>query len=145
MPLVWGDSLAAHARECAASNDKIKGPPHLPHTAPGCVPPHGPGHWGQNLAKGYGTAARGVQGWYDEIKETPGGKGDATHFTGGIGHYTQVVWKGTRKVGCATVGASFCCNYLPAGNMTGILEPSAGPELSSGYGSPMPWRRGLRI
>lgn len=39
-------------------------------------------------------------------------------------HYTQIVWRGTREVGCATAscpqrGRVWVCNYRPAGNMEG--------------------------
>ena len=64
-----------------------------------------------------GTAA--TQSWYNEIKDykyaTPG-------FTMATGHFTQVVWKGSTKVGFG-VGftadrkrAFVVANYSPPGN-----------------------------
>jgi pathogenesis-related protein 1 len=40
------------------------------------------------------------------------------------GHYTQIVWKGTTDVGCATQRCSngsqiWACSYFPAGNIVG--------------------------
>ncbi len=42
------------------------------------------------------------------------------------GHYTQVVWRNTTKVGCAVYtcaglqyGATVVCNYGPGGNTSG--------------------------
>lgn len=40
-----------------------------------------------------------------------------------VGHYTQVVWRGTQEVGCAVVRNSrddfLVCRYWPAGNIYG--------------------------
>ncbi|WP_255325748.1 MULTISPECIES: CAP domain-containing protein [Sphingobium] len=40
-----------------------------------------------------------------------------------VGHYTQIIWRGTRKVGCALAeGQSYdylVCRYFPAGNVFG--------------------------
>jgi pathogenesis-related protein 1 len=46
---------------------------------------------------------------------------------GECGHYTQVVWRGTTHVGCASAGCPtdgmnatvWVCNYRPAGNVIG--------------------------
>ena len=40
------------------------------------------------------------------------------------GHYTQIVWKGTREVGCgmavcSDLGQIWVCEYRPAGNVVG--------------------------
>ena len=44
----------------------------------------------------------------------------------GLGHFTQLVWKDSNKIGCAykeknhgngKVSGLWCCNYLPAGNI----------------------------
>ncbi len=82
-----------------------------------------------------GSAA--VQDWYSEIKDY-----DYTKpvFSGDTGHFTQVVWKGSTKVGCgaapgpATIegtkydGFYVVCQYSPAGNVQGqfadnVLKP----------------------
>lgn len=117
-PLTWDASLAANARNCAASNSKANA---LSHDAAGC-----PGSWGQNLAMG-AVGASAVDMWYGEIKNTPGGRGGATTFSGNTGHYTQVVWKSTARVGCATVGSYFACDYLPPGNMMGAFAKNVQP------------------
>ena len=40
-----------------------------------------------------------------------------------VGHYTQIIWRGTRKIGCALAeGQSYdylVCRYFPAGNRFG--------------------------
>ena len=50
----------------------------------------------------------------------------------GTGHFTQVVWKGSKEIG---VGKSFgrdgrvfvVCNYLPAGNVIGRFQENVFP------------------
>ena len=40
-----------------------------------------------------------------------------------VGHYTQMIWRGTRKVGCSVAeGRNYdylVCRYFPAGNVFG--------------------------
>lgn len=76
-----------------------------------------PGSIGQNLAYGYDSASDAKETknaasaitnqWYNsEMADWTDYK--ATNVPSGtnflsIGHFTQVVWKGTKKVGCATV------------------------------------------
>ncbi|MBD2561391.1 MULTISPECIES: CAP family protein [Nostoc] len=78
-----------------------------------------------------------VEDWYSEIKdykyENPG-------FSSETGHFTQVVWKGSTKLGCgaaqgtATIEGNkynafyVVCQYAPAGNVQGqfpdnVLKP----------------------
>ena len=72
-------------------------------------------YWGP-LSSNIGTSA--VDLWYEEIADydfdNPGWKS-------GTGHFTQVVWKGSEKLGCGVGCGSnnYCyvtCNYYPAGN-----------------------------
>lgn len=41
-----------------------------------------------------------------------------------VGHYSQIIWRGTRKVGCALAEGQdydyLVCRYFPAGNMFGM-------------------------
>ncbi|KAL5002580.1 CAP domain-containing protein [Aspergillus recurvatus] len=106
------------------------------------------GGYGQNI--GYGTSADEVavmisnlmyndeMGYYENLygQATP----DMSLFEK-WGHFSQIVWKGTTEVGCATVSCPSLgnvdsasavpftvCNYSPAGNYDGeyadnVLEP----------------------
>ncbi|XP_028972748.2 glioma pathogenesis-related protein 1-like [Esox lucius] len=66
------------------------------------------------------------------------------------GHYTQVVWATSYKVGCAVqicpngidkttfsgqIGAIFVCNYATAGNMNGLLPYQTGTACSACEGT----------
>jgi hypothetical protein len=99
------------------------------------------------------SLARGVtDGWYNnEIELFPSseyGKGspDMSNFSD-WGHYSQMIWKGTQQVGCAT---HFCapgtmnsmgswytvCNYYPGGNMGGaygknVFPPQGQPIITA--------------
>ena len=111
-PLEWSDELSAVAQRWAA---------HL--RDHGCAFEHSDSNHGENLAAGTaGTLdARAVVGmWVDER--------EAYDFTGGgfsmeTGHFTQVVWRDTRRVGCGVATCKgmdlFVCNYDPPGNVDG--------------------------
>uniref|UniRef100_A0A4W3GGJ6 SCP domain-containing protein n=1 Tax=Callorhinchus milii TaxID=7868 RepID=A0A4W3GGJ6_CALMI len=116
-----------------------------------CIWDHNPkrGKSGENLFVSTGTihAETAVIFWYNEIS-------DYTFDTNSCvpgkmcGHYTQMVWANTTKVGC---GNHFCpqlknikmkqanfivCNYSPVGNLKGSGPYKQGPSCSecpSGY------------
>ncbi|KAK1836723.1 CAP domain-containing protein [Podospora conica] len=81
---------------------------------------HSGGPYGENLAIGYPSVAAGIEAWGDEREEYDFGR---RRFSKGTGHFTQLVWRGTREVGC---GGRWCgegkgwylvCEYWPAGNV----------------------------
>ncbi|XP_055606456.1 uncharacterized protein LOC129754419 [Uranotaenia lowii] len=84
------------------------------------------GKYGENLYAAYGktnlSGEDAVQSWYDEIKFYTFGQASPGNFSQ-VGHFTQVVWKGSTKlgVGMATKGSNVVvvCNYDPPGNFTG--------------------------
>lgn len=88
------------------------------YTCDGTLVHSGNSLYGENLAYGYSTRGT-VDAWYSEIEyydfNNPG-------YTPGVGHFTQVVWKSTTKLGCAFkycndyYGAYVVCNYSPPGN-----------------------------
>jgi uncharacterized protein YkwD len=112
-PLVWSSTLANHARSWAE---------HLvaTHTfARQLDDPHGENLF---LVSG-GTIAptEVVQAWVAEMRDYD----PSTNSCNGVcGHYTQVVWRATRAVGCgvAVDGSRqvWVCKYDPAGNVFGV-------------------------
>ncbi|XP_029823633.2 Golgi-associated plant pathogenesis-related protein 1-like [Ixodes scapularis] len=59
-----------------------------------------------------------VKAWYDEIKDYNFNNGG---FSGATGHFTQVVWKNSTKLGCGWARSYrnniyVVCNYSPPGN-----------------------------
>ncbi|WP_404366616.1 CAP domain-containing protein [Corallococcus coralloides] len=94
----------------------------------------GRGNAGENIAAatpGLWDAKGAVKGWVDEAADYD--YASNTCKAGEVcGHYTQVVWRNTRRLGCATKrcttnspfgGSSpwdfWVCNYAPPGNFTG--------------------------
>jgi uncharacterized protein YkwD len=113
-PLSWSASLANTAQAWA---DR-------------CVFEHSNAGLGENLAQGTGdySGANAVNDWYNEISaydfNSPG-------FSDATGHFTQVIWKSTKKVGCGVAqcsdGALYVCNYEPAGNTEGAFPDNVPP------------------
>lgn len=88
--LSWDATLAQYAANYAANSfscDNVQ----LVHSG---------GPYGENLAAGLVGGYDPVNAWYDEISQynynNPG-------FSEATGHFTQLVWKDTSKVGCAMV------------------------------------------
>ncbi|KAK2893097.1 hypothetical protein Q8A67_013085 [Cirrhinus molitorella] len=84
-----------------------------------------------------------VKSWVDEVKDYDYNTNRCTKV---CGHYTQVVWADSYKVGCAAEacpngvaethfsslpGVIFVCNYATAGNYAGVLPYKAGPSCSN--------------
>ncbi|KAH7018749.1 CAP domain-containing protein, partial [Macrophomina phaseolina] len=94
------------------------------------------GDYGENLAMGSGlTNDQTVDMWYDEINDYGSywGKDDVPM---GVMHFTQVVWKGTTKVGCGVYdcgsqGNLVTCRYQAAGNYLGEFAANVGELKSS--------------
>ncbi|XP_029115902.1 cysteine-rich venom protein [Scleropages formosus] len=71
-----------------------------------------------------------VGAWHSEVKnyQYPSGSKNG----GQIGHYTQVVWYGSYKVGCGVAACEnsiyfYGCQYFRAGNFRGVPPYTAGP------------------
>jgi uncharacterized protein YkwD len=93
-----------------------------------CAFEHNPDpRYGENLAyfrpPGALSQEDVVEQWYREIDgynfKKPG-------FSMEAGHFTQLVWVGTKRLGCASVecggGELWVCNYDPPGNMQGDFD-----------------------
>lgn len=122
--LSWDSTIAAFAQSRANT----------------CVMKHDAQGHGENLAAGSGpdwideklSAKRTVFMWVDEeVVRYNFASGSSSGVTG---HFTQVVWKGSTKLGCAykdcnnpnvdkgVVGRMVVCNYDPPGNYGGQYQ-----------------------
>ena len=110
-PLQWSGDLAAYSQKWANSliaDDRTAHNSNSP--------------YGENIiATGLGsTPASVVAEWASESR-------NYTYITnsckGDCGHYTQLIWRSTQKVGCATAHNNqrevWVCSYDPAGNFRG--------------------------
>jgi len=111
-PLAWSDRLAARARQWAntlLTNGQFA---HSPNSA-----------YGENLFEITGasaSAAQVVASWAGESKNYDY---KSNTCRGVCGHYTQIIWRGTREVGCAVARGNgrevWVCEYNPPGNWVG--------------------------
>ena len=116
-PLQWHPQLARYAQWWAAQN-AVYGD---------CGLHHSGGPYGENVF--WGSPGKdwapsdavsqwaGEKRWYSYFF-------NACAFYDGCGHYTQIVWKDSRYVGCAKVTCGdgnvfITCNYYPPGNYIG--------------------------
>ena len=124
-PLRWSADLAAQAALWASVLAKRKQMSHSPDS-------QRPGQ-GENLF----TGTAGAYSLEDMVGDLIDEKAD---FRPGIfpkvaidgnwhnvGHYTQIIWRKTREVGCAVASGGgddyLVCRYFPAGNMIGEAVP----------------------
>ena len=84
---------------------------------------HSSGDYGENLAmhgdvEKIKTTACATDMWYEELND-PGYDFKNPGFGMGTGHFTQVVWKGSTKLGCGFANGWVCARYEPPGNYKG--------------------------
>jgi len=111
-PLFWSDRLAAHAQDWANSllaRGKFEHRPNSP--------------YGQNLFAIDGaraSSAQVVDAWAAESRDYDY---NSNRCRGVCGHYTQVVWRTTKEVGCGVARGGrrevWVCDYDPPGNWVG--------------------------
>ena len=111
-PLAWSNDLAARAQQWATTLiDR------------GLYAPRRDGHFGENLFEisgGNANPSRVVSAWMSE-------EANYDHATNSCkarcGHYTQVIWRTTRLVGCGVARNAkrevWVCDYDPHGNTIG--------------------------
>ncbi len=113
-PFAWSEQLAAQAAQYAGR----------------CVFRHDPNsNEGENLAWGTRLSAHEAFGmWYGEANL----HNFAAPAFGPAGHFTQVLWGGSKAVGC---GAAICgrdvywvCRYSPHGNVEGRFRENVLPR-----------------
>ena len=121
----WSTQIAQYAQQRADQIARTKQLAHLP---------QGQNPYGENLASG-GSTGGGVvytvinacDGWYSEKAKMPRNARTMTFdlFNKGVGHYTQMVWKGSTQIGAGisqyqqgafTMTVVVCC-YNPPGNV----------------------------
>jgi uncharacterized protein YkwD len=120
-PLAWSTEVAAVAQRYA---DQLR--------AGGCNLNHSSGPYGENLfgasPAGGATTAAVVESWYGEVAQynfaRPG-------FGMDTGHFTQVVWRGTTRLGCGVARCAdsevWVCNYDGPGNVEGQFPDNVRP------------------
>ncbi|KAJ7955754.1 pathogenesis-related protein PR-1-like [Quillaja saponaria] len=114
-PLVWDARLARYAKRYA--NQRLFD----------CALRHSNGPFGENIFWGSGngwTPAQAVTAWVAE-RQWYNYRSNSCAGDQECGHYTQIVWSTTTRVGCAKVncfggkGVFMTCNYDPPGNYVG--------------------------
>lgn len=88
------------------------------------------GTYGENIAMSTnGKVKEMIQMWYGEVKHSSNGR--VHSFGGQTGHYTQLVWKGTHKIGCGMQKNVLNCKFKPAGNYAGQYDKNVGAKKYS--------------
>jgi len=110
--LRWSDSLSATAQKWA---DHLLSTGQFEHS-------HAP-NLGENLFEIRGAPASSkqvVDSWASEARNYDY---QSNRCRGVCGHYTQIVWRDTKEVGCAVAARGerevWVCNYTPPGNYVG--------------------------
>jgi pathogenesis-related protein 1 len=111
-PLAWSDRLAARSQDWADTLLARKQFVHRPNST-----------YGENLFEIAGATAtpeQVVNAWAAESRNYDY---SSNRCRGVCGHYTQIVWRDTKEVGCAVargVGREvWVCDYDPPGNWVG--------------------------
>ncbi len=111
-PLAWNAQMAAYAQQWAQENARTNTMQHRPNNK-----------YGENIywvSGGALTGAGVADSWYSEAGKYNYGK---PGFSSATGHFTQMVWKSSRALGCGRAqtrsgGTYVVCNYDPPGNYT---------------------------
>ncbi|KAJ8512598.1 hypothetical protein OPV22_003032 [Ensete ventricosum] len=114
-PFVWDEALAEYARRWSDLRRSD------------CTMEHSQGPYGENLFWGSGQdwkAADAVKTWAAE-RDNYNSSDNSCAPEKMCGHFTQIVWNSTARVGCARVeciagaGVIVVCDYDPPGNWVG--------------------------
>ncbi len=122
-PLAWSEELARHAQAWADHLASLGGRS-LAHSTARERPGEGENLW--MGTSGYFSYTAMVDNWGEEKRYYREGAFPDVSTTGSwfqVGHYTQIIWRDTREVGCAksTAGGNdiLVCRYSPPGNYMG--------------------------
>ena len=111
-PLVWSNELAQYAQEWANRLVATERLAHRPNPV-----------YGENIFLVHGadvTPSAVVAAWASEARNY---NYQSNSCQGRCGHYTQLIWRDTKKVGCGAAVKDdtqvWVCNYDPPGNIAG--------------------------
>lgn len=129
LAVTWDNGIAQYAQAWAD------------HLAATGVPQHRQTRtYGENIFWGSGSygVADAARYWESEKSQYHGEAIDSSNFSV-FGHYTQMIWDKTTKIGCGMArGANgtiyIVCNYSPAGNVIG-QRPVSGATPPGGAGT----------
>jgi uncharacterized protein YkwD len=111
-PLQWSEQLAGHARQWAGNLLARRQFFHQPNSA-----------YGENLFQITGASAAPIEVVRDWASESRNYDYRSNTCRGVCGHYTQIVWRDSKRLGCAVARGGgrevWVCNYDPPGNWVG--------------------------
>lgn len=120
-PLLWDAALAAEAGAFAAQLARLG---RLQHSPKGQRPGQGENLW--MGSRGAYSAEAMIANWASERRHFRRGVFPAVSRTGNwrdVGHYTQIVWPRTIRLGCGIATSArwdvLVCRYTPSGNRDG--------------------------
>ena len=124
-PVSWdgvlADSVYSYAIRCQGSNGLLS---HNENRSTDYQALGGSGYVGENIygTSGNATPQGAVTLWMSEAADYDYASGDI----GNAGHYTQIVWRDSVRIGCAIVDCpaltyhnTVICDYAPGGNISG--------------------------
>ena len=124
-PIAWDPALAVGADAYAAELARTG---RWGHSARSSRPEQGENLW-MGTRGAFGIDAM-IGSWAAEGRYFRPGTFPAVSRTGNwaeVGHYTQMIWQGTTRVGCAVRSNArndyLVCRYAPAGNVMGVRVP----------------------
>ena len=124
-PIHWDAALAAAADRYAA---ELARSGRWGHSPPAARPGQGENLW--MGTRGAFSVDQMVGAWASEGRWFRRGRFPQVSATGSwaeVGHYSQMIWPGTLRVGCAVRSSArndyLVCRYSPAGNVVGVTVP----------------------
>ena len=124
-PMAWDPSLALAADRYAAELARTG---RWAHSSQASRPGQGENLW--MGTRGAYRVDQMVGSWADERRAFRAGRFPDVSRTGNwadVGHFTQMIWRGTVRIGCALHSSArfdyLVCRYSPPGNVTGVTVP----------------------